>query len=271
MIGDLVNIFVIFNSLLYAAVILFSSFSYPSILYYEENIHGHKIISSRVLTDGFCISNKESLWWSSHAWCFYLDTFFCLMLFRCKLDGIKHKLPTAITEPVHLNIMAHFGHGMGHFLIGCVFTGVDSTTNGRIGYENILWLPIFWYGFIQAIHTKSSWEEQITLSILISFVQLFVPAQFGFTYVQTILLLHSAVHELYRTREEKDVYYHLKACIVNLPIGIVGWLEAYTCDTLLIHMGGHIWYDCTIPFSIMAYYYISKSLYLERNKRWRFF
>lgn len=268
MIGDIVNIFVIFNSLLYAGVIVFSNISYNSILYNEDNIRGNKIISSSVLADGFCISNKESVWWSSHAWCFYLDTFFCLMLYMCKIDGIKHKLPATIIEPVQLNILAHFGHGVGHFLISHVFAG---SKHNIIRYENILWLPIFWYGFIRAIHSTLSLKKHISMSIFISSVQLFVPIQFGFTYVQTILLLLSAMNELCRKREEKDIYYHLKACIVNAPIGVAGWIEAYTCDIFLIHMGGHIWYDCTIPISIMSYYYISKTIHIERNKHWRFF
>jgi hypothetical protein len=265
--GDIANIFVTVNSIVYACVIVFSNLSYSSILYSDNNIHGNKFISSNVLIDGFCISNKESLWLSSHALCFYLDTFFCIMLYRCKIDGVKHYLPSRIMRPINSNILAHFGHGVGHFLIGYELTTIDFTTQSTIEYQNILWLTLFWYGFIQAIHTTLSLNEHVLVSIIISFVQLFIPTQFGFTYVQTILLLLSTINDLSIKKEEKDDFYTLKACFVNVPIGIVGWIEAYTCNSFLIYVGGHIWYDCTIPISIMLYYFMAKTLYISSEKQ----
>lgn len=269
-IGDIANIFVIINSLLYAGVIIISTISYDTFLYNERNAYGNKLISSNVLIDGFCITNKNSVWWSSHAWCFYLDAFFCYLLYLCKVDGTRNKLPVTMMEPVRLNILAHFGHGVGHFIIGYVFTTVDKYTNHYIlSIPNILWLIIFWYGFIQAIYSQLSWKQHVPISATISFFQIFIPIQFGFTYVQTILLLLASVNDLSIKKEDKDCFYTLKACIVNVPIGIVGWLEAYMCDSVLIHIGGHVWYDCTIPISIIVYYMVAKTLYIERNKFWR--
>ena len=181
-IGNIANSFVVLNSILYASVIVCSSLSYNSMLYNERNeiananeiAYENKLISSSVLQDGFCISNKESFWWSSHAWCFYLDTLFCLVLYKCKLDGAKHRLPAVITEPVHSNILAHFGHGAGHFLLGYVFS-TEPTNHNRIRIEHIVWLPLFWYGFIQAIHTKITWTKNVFVSVLISLPRKRIP------------------------------------------------------------------------------------------------
>jgi len=267
-IGDIANILVIINALIYAGVILLSTISYETFLYNERNEYGNKLISSNVLVDGFCITNKHSVWWSSHAICFYIDVFFCYLLYRCKVDGIRNKLPATIMEPVNLNIMAHFGHGIAHFIIGYVST-ITIENHKRISISNIVWLILFWYGFVRAIFSKLSWKEHVSISTGISFFHLYVPIRFGFTYVQTILLLLASANDLSLKKEDKDCFYTLKACIVNVPIGIVGWLEAYTCDSVLIYIGGHVWYDCTIPISIIIYYIIAKTLYIERTMYWR--
>lgn len=263
--GNIANSFVVLNSILYAWVIVCSSLSY----HYDRNNDSNILLSPSVLQNGFCISNKESLWWSSHALCFYLDTFFCIVMYRCKLDGAKNKLPLSITEPVCTNISAHFGHGIGHFLLGYVFASRETYDSIRI--ENMLWLPLFWYGFIQAIHTNSHWKKNILVSVLISLFHVCIPLKFGFMYVQTILLVLASTNDLFLKNEEKDIFYDLKAIIIHVPIGIIGWLEAYLCDSILIYIGGHIWYDCTIPATIILYYIIAKTIYIERQRCWRFF
>jgi hypothetical protein len=269
--GDLANIFVIFNSLLYASVIVIYSISsdmFPgnTLLSILRNYIESYLISSNVLLDGFCITNKESLWLSSHQMCFYLDVCFCYLLYKCKLDGINNQIPKSIMDPVNLNIVAHFGHGIGHFMVGyLVQTENNSTINIQSSLMKSIWLVPFWYGFIRAILIKLSAEKQVLISICIAFFQLFLPIRFGFTYVQTILLVLSSVHDLYIPKNKKDIYYTLKACIVNVPIGIVGWIEAYSCNVVLIYMGGHIWYDCTIPISILLYYSTAKLVYQENR------
>ena len=55
-------------------------------------------------------------------------------------------------------------------------------------------------------------------------------------------------------REDKDVFYDLNAFIVTLPVGLVSWLEALSCDSFLKHVGGHVYYDAIIPASIFVYY-----------------
>jgi hypothetical protein len=59
--------------------------------------------------------------------------------------------------------------------------------------------------------------------------------------------------------QDKSVYYNSIATIINLPIGLVGWIEAITCDYFFSHIGGHFWYDITIPISLISYFFYIKS------------
>ena len=66
-----------------------------------------------------------------------------------------------------------------------------------------------------------------------------IPGKFAFTYVQTALLWASSPVEL--AREDKDRYYDLYAWLVGVPITIMGWVEATTCEGFLVKWGGHLW------------------------------
>jgi len=79
-----------------------------------------------------------------------------------------------------------------------------------------------------------------------------VPGKFAFIYVQTVTLVMASLAEL--ARSKKDRFYDLYALLVVMPIGLVSWLEAGACDTMLVHIGGHAWYDWTIPISMGVYY-----------------
>jgi hypothetical protein len=52
---------------------------------------------------------------------------------------------------------------------------------------------------------------------------------------------------------EKDTSYDVWSWVVNLPVVLIGWLEALSCDAFLIKYGGHLWYDAIIPISISIY------------------
>jgi len=277
-IGDIINYIVILNSLSYAIYIIYVNIN--THLYisdidnnnyndYSDNMNTNLFISNSVLEDGFCISNKSSLWFSSHALCFYVDTFFCFILYKYMNEGYDLSIPKRIMDPVSLNIIAHFGHGLGHFIVG-VFGTLNNTYIFDADYNwytlviIYLWLSSFWFGFIQSIHSNFNYRIQLIECIIITSGQLFIPIQFSFTYVQTIILLLASINDLSIDKKHKDIYYTLKAGIVNLPIGLVGWLESYSCDNILIYIGGHLWYDCTIPISIITYYLLCKLIYMDR-------
>lgn len=39
----------------------------------------------------------------------------------------------------------------------------------------------------------------------------------------------------------------------SVPVVVMGWIEAVSCDAGLVHVGGHVWYDAIIPISVLVY------------------
>jgi len=85
-----------------------------------------------------------------------------------------------------------------------------------------------------------------------------IPAQFGFTYVQTVLFFVSALSGMART--DKDIFYDLSTVIVSIPVGLAGWLEAVTCEYFIIWFGGHLVYDMTINIGLFVYFAVVMSM-----------
>jgi hypothetical protein len=81
----------------------------------------------------------------------------------------------------------------------------------------------------------------------------FIPQKFGFTYVQTVLMTCFVTKELLLPVEKKDYWYGLWGILVNVPVVVVGWIEALTCDSFLKEIGGHVFYDAVIPLSILLF------------------
>ena len=48
----------------------------------------------------------------------------------------------------------------------------------------------------------------------------------------------------------------MEAALVDIPILLLTFTEALTCDSFLIKYGGHVWFDMAVPFGFIAYYFI---------------
>ena len=121
-------------------------------------------------------------------------------------------------------------------------------------FRSIFMLSLFWYMFIRSIFsTEKGHSRIIFLSSLYTLVHaFFVAGRFGFTYVQTMLLVTFSIHAI--ATEEKGQYYNAASILIGLPVGFVSWIEALACDNFFVHIGGHVWYDAIIPLSHCAYY-----------------
>ena len=126
-------------------------------------------------------------------------------------------------------------------------------------------LVIFWYGFFRTLTQSNTLNIGLTAvhTIVLGF---FVPGNFGFTYVQTALMCSFVSVDLFM--KGKDSSYDVWSWLVNLPVVLVGWLEAVTCTSFLIYYGGHLWYDAIIPISITGYavWEISRKLDVKGKK-----
>ena len=88
----------------------------------------------------------------------------------------------------------------------------------------------------------------------------FLPSSTVFVYVQTVLVLTFSVYEVFfRPREDKDVSYDWE-WVVFVPFMVVAWVESTACTSFLRDIGGHMWYDASIPSAILLYYFAVRGL-----------
>jgi len=161
---------------------------------------------------------------------------------------------------IEKGIAGVFGHGCGHLY---VYFKAESFGDKPAFFRKpepgfrafvVLFFFAFWYKLLQAGLNESTPRWQIALHALFhnTFHVFCVPGKFVFTYVQTVLVVTAALAELLRGK--KDRFYDLNGLLVVLPIGLMSWLEAGACDSMMVHVGGHAWYDWTIPISMGVYY-----------------
>ena len=46
------------------------------------------------------------------------------------------------------------------------------------------------------------------------------------------------------------------AVLIALPVMLAAWIEPIFCDNWLIDLGGHVWFDISVPACILLYYAI---------------
>ena len=90
-----------------------------------------------------------------------------------------------------------------------------------------------------------------------NFEYFIVPDKIAFCYVQCLIMTSANTVGLFS--KDKGKYWTAK-CMSMLPLACMGWVEGFMCDTFLIHVGGHAWYDFSIPFGITVYFLYIKSL-----------
>jgi len=155
------------------------------------------IFSPPFLADGFCISNKDkSLWYQSHALSFYSDTAFALLLWGISRAS-KGTISDEALEPINGAIMGIFGHGCGHMFLATktVASEMDKTswegqTSPKGFAKSCLILGMFWIGFMRSIFGTKHMSKIVFFSAFYTAIHVFfIIGRFGFTYVQTMLLV----------------------------------------------------------------------------------
>jgi hypothetical protein len=84
----------------------------------------------------------------------------------------------------------------------------------------------------------------------------FLPTRFFFTHVLKAVLFGSAVRWLGRPAHMKTKYYWMESWLVDVPILVMTYVEALTCDSFLIRYGGHVWFDMVVPVMFGVYWLI---------------
>ena len=117
-------------------------------------------------------------------------------------------------------------------------------------------LAFFWFS-LTMMHRETIGKvvHSACVCAFVAFHYYFVPLQLAFGYVQTVLIVMMCVTALVGPKNE---YYNATALIVTGPITITGWIEGLACESFLVHIGGHFWYDMTIPLGMTAYIFYLK-------------
>jgi hypothetical protein len=217
--------------------------------------------------EGFCVTNKDVKYWNSHDVCFYYDTAAALVLAVVYIFYSKSQSPQ-VNKELFASIPGILGHGIAHGALGYAMrtdsssdaweTIYQRSTNGSSSTSELILgltaLLVFWLSLIKA-SLPCSYRDVGLITILVMAIQTFIPQVFGFTYVQTLLLVFFSVAQISRPEEEKGFSYALYPAIVGFPLALISYLESTQCSTFVKDwLYGHVVYDAYIPASILAWY-----------------
>ena len=114
-------------------------------------------------------------------------------------------------------------------------------------------VTFFFYGLFYPLKRQSGSAVIHMIVVMINaLVSYFiVPTNLGLAYVSTSVTLFGAIGSLLDSEPIKE--YLTASVIIGFPVSSAIWIEALMCDSFLVHIGGHLWYDLSIPLSMMAY------------------
>ena len=253
-----------------------------------------KVFDPQWKRDGFCVANSETPYWNSHDLCLYVDVSLAafLALLHIALRGNKKASHGGISmeganEYIIPNVVGQIAHGIGHEAIAAklrkVGNSVEQTMDAvaRLPFAQrwreesvakilLAELPgaVFWLGLIYATmaqsralkNTKSTVAWVALAALLARIGQSFMPPRFGFTYVQTVLMLLHAFSQTRRPLAEKDFFYASFPVIVSVPLIFMGWLESTQCSAFVQEkFYGHLLYDGYVGVSLIVWYLVCYS------------
>ena len=267
-IGDIGNVLLLVGTLLVTTCMIFQ---YPSSSYYDESW----------LKNGFCVSNEDTVWKNSHALSFYSDTLFTLIIFylylnKTRFEKTKSKSTTPPLQMAILSgsIMGIFGHGAGHMYLSVEPTGMDlrlfdDYNNYTISKRGIMITLVNFFGF-GAIFCGglplASMKRLVLASVIATsgVTILNIEPKFNFIYAQAIIFILISLHALSLELKHKLTATYMLVPYLNLPVLVVGILEATCCNSFLKTFGGHVVFDTMISISFIINEILST--YLEQQK-----
>ena len=234
------------------------------ILLHDKKYGNLRLFSESYLQDGFCLTNRHKApgWDQGHLLAFYADTFMAVIMSMMAYVGSDtFSMSQSALRPIRKNAISLFGHGCGH-----LFLGIRTIAKGRAdrvfedltSTERLIALLLLYPVWIAFMRDKSrSLSKTMLLATFHNILQVyFLPTRFFFTHVLKAVLVGSAIRWLMRPRGEKSKYYTYEAWLVDVPILVMTYFEAVTCDSFLVHYGGHVFFDLVVPFGFIVYFSI---------------
>jgi len=222
------------------------------------------VFSTLYQEEGFCVQAKvSSPWMRGHAISFYACCAMALWMQFLVFCGLRCGMSAESMKPVKKNSISLFGHSLGHAYLATQTNDAtggarifeDLTFNGRI--LTFIVLQFVWYGFMRQRSKKRSAAFAMGLALFHNSLQVFIlPTRLFFTHVLLAVLASSSFRGLNREYHEKTIYYALEAWLVDVNILVMTFVESFTCESFLIHLGGHVWFDMVVPFGFTVYFFI---------------
>ena len=259
--GDFANLLAVTNALVFGwSVIRFIN---------DDSNH---FFDEQWKQDGFCVTNKDIEYWSSHDVCLYADTIYTMILGLAYWALSKNANMQAANQILWANIPGTLAHGIGHGLVAMHMRS-DGTSSqddmSKVGYEILreqnafemlsYQVPgfLFWMGLMKTVMPDFPWSSVAVAASLAQGVGMMIPQQLGFTYVQTALALTFACSQFVRSKRDKGFEYATYPAIVGLPVTLVAWLESTQCTKFVRdRFYGHVVYDSSIVLFTLLWYFL---------------
>lgn len=259
--GDRVNILTLVLGALYATIVVF--FAKP----------GSRWVDEDWIRDGFCVSNKDKPYWTSHDWCFYISivlaSCLCLLYRKWRHEpGMEEA-----SKMIPMVIISFIAHGAAHEFHVAYRTRKAAPDEISImegeppGLGTALVLaPCFWFPMLKSYLPKRKLAWVGMASLLISLVSLLFPVRYGFAYTTLVLLVTATADQLLSPFEDKRVYF--AASVLGVPVIIADLFELLWCNGFYKKLGGHALTDTILGVSgilVFAYQYYYREI--QRKKQ----
>jgi hypothetical protein len=254
-------------------IVLLSTISFAVMVGLQLNSTASGIFDPIWKEQGFCVSNPDKRFFTSHDMCLYFDVLASgvLGLVYWKLQKSPGmEIPNAYMKS---GIPGIVGHGIGH---GAIAAGIrelkDETGESKMETlmehiskeptpmkiaSSVIPLVLFWMLLLKGtMPNVKEWSTVATIMVPVFIIQMFVPNQFGFTYVQTVLMVAFSGNQLALKPDKKDnIAYALYPVVVGFPLTLVGWMESTQCTAFVRDfLYGHLIYDGYIPVAMLFWY-----------------
>lgn len=255
----------------YFATLVSSALFALMVVSYAANPSSNFLFDDEWKQEGFCVTNRKVEYWNSHDVCLYADLFCAPILLLLYLVFRKTPGLERASKMIQANVVGVALHGMGHGQVGAVYRQqVEETVRElrvsipeRLANDGIVTVAgqealglAFWLGLLFASMPESSKKLIAGLAVVTQLCQGMLPVHFGFTYVQSVLMLANCLDQLNLPSKEKaQFWYATNPWMVGLPVTLIGWMESTNCTAFVRdNLYGHVVYDGYICVSLMVWY-----------------
>lgn len=249
-IGDGANVTFIFLSILYVCLVS---------AHVGKSVDLTSVFGQHWSEDGFCLSYKNSTYFHTHLLCFYGDLVLGALVY---FVGKRMERNRPELKPIAESAGSIVAHGVTHVFLWYYDTSlsafpIDEPIRNALSVSQLVLLSmvglVFWYSFLGVAFpvVTPKWVVALQCGIHTALPIFVFPRLLVFGYTNTVIFCNISLIGLVQGHGGiKDSYYTTVA-LANIPVMAATWAEPMLCDSFLVHYGGHILFDFSIPLSTL--------------------